>query len=504
MSSTPPTDIQDRNNNDDLILIILPAQTTNPTLLYETYEHGPGRKCKSSVYKHHIITAGKQYCLMVKPWINGNLFRQAAPSDTSGAISSQCFESFETYQSRYLLELHHYLAVYPPLSKLVQDVQAFGLLFTKHISNERSQSLTTLHLLAPIIFADINQDFTIWSASTTVEHGKSDHFKSLLFDLNQKKNHFSPIFFPDCDTTKTPFMNEIQPAEEAAHIGLTVYITTFTGEVGLDSEGFNPSIWHLKWLLTIWIKGTITFGVISMGLATQGHCYKPTVTPYKALARFSHSGSAGLQSHSWRHVLLQLMAHPLFQITELLYLIITHLNRNDQVSCTAICKEWSEVALDIIWAQVDPDDVPAFTNLFTPVKKIVKVAGDRSYTFDSPPSPESFICFKSKYYLDCALEQILKVVRVWGLHFLIWVLGLEPGVPALFSGLDIDAADPHTETFSWVVQYCAEGFLSVKDCNDINILSLFLFFFPVLLSSSDSPVSPGINPFVFTSNKFET
>jgi len=44
-------------------------------------------------------------------------------------------------------------------------------------------------------------------------------------------------------------------------------------------------------------------------------------------------------------------------------MIFYQLERGDQISCALVCQTWSEVALDIIWYEVD--DVRVLANLFT-------------------------------------------------------------------------------------------------------------------------------------------
>jgi hypothetical protein len=73
--------------------------------------------------------------------------------------------------------------------------------------------------------------------------------------------------------------------------------------------------------------------------------------------------------------------HPLFNVTELLRLILEHLDREDQVNCAVICKTWSEVVLDVVWYEVD--NLAILANLLSPVKKRTS---ERGISYVSEPN----------------------------------------------------------------------------------------------------------------------
>jgi hypothetical protein len=59
--------------------------------------------------------------------------------------------------------------------------------------------------------------------------------------------------------------------------------------------------------------------------------------------------------------------HQLFELPELLRIIIESLERDDQVRCALTNHSWSEVALDVIWHEVD--DLRLLLNALSPLKK---------------------------------------------------------------------------------------------------------------------------------------
>ncbi|KAF5343574.1 hypothetical protein D9758_012978 [Tetrapyrgos nigripes] len=98
--------------------------------------------------------------------------------------------------------------------------------------------------------------------------------------------------------------------------------------------------------------------------------------------------------------------HPLLQIIELLHLIFGHLDKEDQAVCAQVCKNWSEIALDILWHTVD--NLPAFANLLAPVKRDVDENNEKapvSYSFEPPgPTAKSWARFEAKY---CSRVRVL-------------------------------------------------------------------------------------------------
>jgi len=60
--------------------------------------------------------------------------------------------------------------------------------------------------------------------------------------------------------------------------------------------------------------------------------------------------------------------HHLFCIPELLCLIIGNLDREDRVRCAQVCQFWSEVALDVIWYNVE--DLRILANPISPIKRM--------------------------------------------------------------------------------------------------------------------------------------
>ncbi|KAK7442032.1 hypothetical protein VKT23_016309 [Stygiomarasmius scandens] len=87
--------------------------------------------------------------------------------------------------------------------------------------------------------------------------------------------------------------------------------------------------------------------------------------------------------------------HHVFQIPELLHPIIYSLERDDQVQCALVCRSWSEIALDIIWDEVD--DFRKLANILSPVKKQISAEEHISYIFDPTPGPQRWMRFQTHY-----------------------------------------------------------------------------------------------------------
>ncbi|KAF5364884.1 hypothetical protein D9758_008109 [Tetrapyrgos nigripes] len=85
--------------------------------------------------------------------------------------------------------------------------------------------------------------------------------------------------------------------------------------------------------------------------------------------------------------------HALFSIPELLCIIFQMLKKEDQRQCIVVCKIWSEVSLDLLWADVR--DVKRLLNILAPVK--MKYGEDIKYIFDSPPDHIQWTRFQTKY-----------------------------------------------------------------------------------------------------------
>ena len=59
--------------------------------------------------------------------------------------------------------------------------------------------------------------------------------------------------------------------------------------------------------------------------------------------------------------------HQIFELPELLRIIFDNLERVDRVKCTLVNTVWSEVALDVIWHEVD--DLRILLNALSPVEQ---------------------------------------------------------------------------------------------------------------------------------------
>ncbi|KAF5353101.1 hypothetical protein D9758_008702 [Tetrapyrgos nigripes] len=94
--------------------------------------------------------------------------------------------------------------------------------------------------------------------------------------------------------------------------------------------------------------------------------------------------------------------HALFSIPELLWIIFENLKPIDQRQCVSVCTLWSEVVLDLLWADVQ--DIKRLLNVLAPVQKKYSLEDDprlrhqnATYIFDSPPDHTRWIRFQSKY-----------------------------------------------------------------------------------------------------------
>lgn len=56
--------------------------------------------------------------------------------------------------------------------------------------------------------------------------------------------------------------------------------------------------------------------------------------------------------------------HAALLIPELLQNIFSFVDRNDNVSNACVCKQWSEIALDLVWREVE--NIPQFLTLLRP------------------------------------------------------------------------------------------------------------------------------------------
>ncbi|KAF5366773.1 hypothetical protein D9758_006494 [Tetrapyrgos nigripes] len=91
--------------------------------------------------------------------------------------------------------------------------------------------------------------------------------------------------------------------------------------------------------------------------------------------------------------------HPLFELPELLRIIIENLGREDQVRCALMNQSWSEVALDVIWVEID--DLRLLLNALSPLKK----KSQKKYEFNPQPNTKSWSRFETKY---CSRVRILR------------------------------------------------------------------------------------------------
>ncbi|THU76566.1 hypothetical protein K435DRAFT_846558, partial [Dendrothele bispora CBS 962.96] len=89
--------------------------------------------------------------------------------------------------------------------------------------------------------------------------------------------------------------------------------------------------------------------------------------------------------------------HEVLRIPEILCIILRSLSRSHLSHCASVCKQWSNVSLDIMWHEVD--DLRAFFNLLAPVG--VESGRERtelkSYTFLVDPGPEDWDRFQKNY-----------------------------------------------------------------------------------------------------------
>ncbi|THU88240.1 hypothetical protein K435DRAFT_782099 [Dendrothele bispora CBS 962.96] len=60
--------------------------------------------------------------------------------------------------------------------------------------------------------------------------------------------------------------------------------------------------------------------------------------------------------------------HATLRIPELLRSIFENSSREDNIQNALVCKQWSDISLDVVWYDVHMRDLPAFFNLLAPVK----------------------------------------------------------------------------------------------------------------------------------------
>ncbi|THU88239.1 hypothetical protein K435DRAFT_969562 [Dendrothele bispora CBS 962.96] len=60
--------------------------------------------------------------------------------------------------------------------------------------------------------------------------------------------------------------------------------------------------------------------------------------------------------------------HATLHIPELLRSIFENSSRKDNIQNALVCKQWSDISLDVVWHDVHMHDLPAFFNLLAPVK----------------------------------------------------------------------------------------------------------------------------------------
>ncbi|THU88632.1 hypothetical protein K435DRAFT_781968 [Dendrothele bispora CBS 962.96] len=60
--------------------------------------------------------------------------------------------------------------------------------------------------------------------------------------------------------------------------------------------------------------------------------------------------------------------HATLRIPELLRSIFENSDRKDNIQNALVCKQWSDISLDVVWRDVHMRDLPAFFNLLAPVK----------------------------------------------------------------------------------------------------------------------------------------
>ncbi|KAK7433870.1 hypothetical protein VKT23_020495 [Stygiomarasmius scandens] len=165
---SPTTDSTLKQRNSELRL-------ENATLksAIASKSHGKGRKPKTTDLHNdlvlnydQIISSGKEFCIMVEPWIDTSLFGKPLPSDTSMAISIDRFHSYQSYRDGDNLDLSAHLQRAPGLKEVAEKVPGFGEQFYKQLGNERSSSLKTIRDHATNIFPELTNvvPLTIWDA----------------------------------------------------------------------------------------------------------------------------------------------------------------------------------------------------------------------------------------------------------------------------------------------------------------------------------------------------
>ncbi|THU91847.1 hypothetical protein K435DRAFT_840827 [Dendrothele bispora CBS 962.96] len=89
--------------------------------------------------------------------------------------------------------------------------------------------------------------------------------------------------------------------------------------------------------------------------------------------------------------------HEALRIPEILCIILGSLAKRHLSHCASVCKQWSNVSLDIMWHEVS--DLRAFFNLLAPVgvQSGRKKTGLESYTFLVDPEPKDWDRFEKNY-----------------------------------------------------------------------------------------------------------
>ncbi|THU90820.1 hypothetical protein K435DRAFT_910319 [Dendrothele bispora CBS 962.96] len=216
-----------RENDNNLVEIVLPAIGTNPAVIYQRLREAQlqnqelrsrlsaaqalisnlkadiespsvktnrkGRKREAPLdpalapHRERILQLGKEWTIMHEPWINADVFMRLLPPNAPLPLSSARFATEDTYRDGTIQELHEHLQD-ARLQHFAAQLPAFRAEFIRDVGSQRTTSVDR------------------------PDRGRSELLQSLLMRQDDLDDINVPIFFPNHDTgNNCLFLNEYQP-----------------------------------------------------------------------------------------------------------------------------------------------------------------------------------------------------------------------------------------------------------------------------------------------------